>query len=122
MSPTRGPSRSKLRAPSWPDRSPISDSTRARQYDAVLSRASQSSLESSNTTQTNVSALKTATPPVWSPAFLALNTGVAALLGLALGAWLALAAEGRDRRVRSVADITERLQQPLMLVLPNGTR
>ena len=93
-----------------------------RAYDAVLSRASQTSLESSNTTQTSVSVLKTATPPVWSPAFLALNTGVAALLGLLLGAWLALAAAGRDRRVRRVADITERLQQPLMLVLPNGTR
>jgi succinoglycan biosynthesis transport protein ExoP len=93
-----------------------------RAYDAVLSRASQSSLESSNTTQTSVSVLKTATPPAWSPMFLILNTSVGALLGLLLGAWRALAAESRDRRVRSIADITERLQQPLMLVLPDGNK
>jgi chain length determinant protein EpsF len=89
-------------------------------YDAVLSRASQTALESANTTQTSVSVLKTATPPLWSPLFLILNTSVAALLGLLLGAWWAIAAEGRDRRVRSIADITERLQQPLLLTLPNG--
>ena len=89
-------------------------------YDAVLSRASQTALESANTTQTSVSVLKTATPPVWSPMFLLMNTSVAAILGLLLGAWRALAAEGRDRRVRSIADITERLQQPLMLILPKA--
>lgn len=91
-----------------------------RAYDAVLSRASQTALESANTTQTSVAVLKTATPPLWSPMFLALNVSVAALLGLLLGIWRALAAEGRDRRVRSIADITERLQQPLLLSLPNG--
>ena len=93
-----------------------------RAYDAVLSRASQTSLESSNTTQTSVSVLKTATPPVWSPLFLIVNMSVAALLGLLLGAWRAIAVEGRDRRVRSIADITERLQQPLMLVLPDARK
>jgi len=92
-----------------------------RAYDAVLSRASQTALESANTTQTSVSVLKTATAPLWSPMFLILNTSVAALLGLLLGAWRAIAAEGRDRRVRSIADITERLQQPLMLVLPKAS-
>jgi chain length determinant protein EpsF len=89
-----------------------------RAYDAVLGRASQTALESANTTQTSVAVLKTATPPLWSPMFLALNASVAALLGLLLGVWRALAAEGRDRRVRSDADITERLQQPLLLSLP----
>lgn len=93
-----------------------------RAYDAVLSRASQTSLESSNTTQTSVSVLKTATAPLWSPFFLALNVSVAALLGLLLGAWRALAAEGGDRRVRTIADITDRLQQPLMLVLPDASK
>jgi chain length determinant protein EpsF len=92
-----------------------------RAYDAVLSRASQSALESANTTQTSVSVLKTATPPLWSPMFLILNTSVAALLGLLLGGWRAVAAEGRDRRVRSIADITERLHQPLLLVLPKAS-
>lgn len=89
-----------------------------RAYDAVLSRASQTALESANTTQTSVAVLKTATPPLWSPFFLLLNVSVAAVLGLLLGVWRALAVEGRDRRVRSNADITERLQQPLLLSLP----
>jgi uncharacterized protein involved in exopolysaccharide biosynthesis len=93
-----------------------------RAYDAVLSRASQNALESANTTQTSVSVLKTATPPLWSPFLLVLNVSVAALLGLLVGAWRALAAEGSDRRVRTITDITERLQQPLMLVLPNGSK
>jgi chain length determinant protein EpsF len=91
-------------------------------YDAVLSRASQTALESANRTQTSVSVLKTATPPVWSPLFLAVNAGVAAVLGLLLGLWRALAAESRDRRVRSIADITERLQQSLLLLLPDGSK
>jgi chain length determinant protein EpsF len=91
-----------------------------RAYDAVLARASQTALESANTTQPTVSVLKTATPPVWSPLFLVLNASVAAVLGLLLGLWLAFAAEGRDRRVRTIADITERLQQPLLLRLPAG--
>jgi succinoglycan biosynthesis transport protein ExoP len=93
-----------------------------RAYDAVLSRASQTALESANTTQTTISVLKTATPPVWSPLFLAVNASVAALLGLLLGVWRALAAESRDRRLRSIADITERLQQPLLLLLPDGAK
>ena len=93
-----------------------------RAYDAVLARASQTALESANTTQGSVAVLKSATPPVWSPLFLLINTSVAALLGLLLGLWRALAAEGRDRRVRSLADITDRLQLPVLLRLPVGTR
>jgi polysaccharide biosynthesis transport protein len=89
-----------------------------RAYDAVLARASQTALESASTTQPSVSVLKTATPPVWSPLFLLLNASVAAVLGLLLGLWWALAAEKRDPRVRTIADITERLQLPLLLRLP----
>ena len=89
-----------------------------RAYDAVLSRASQTALESASTTQPTVSVLKTATPPAWSPLFLVMNASVAALLGLLLGLWCAFIAEGRDRRVRTIADITERLQLPLLLRLP----
>ena len=59
---------------------------------------------------------------MWSPLFLAVNAGVAAVLGLLLGLWRALAAESRDRRVRSIADITERLQQSLLLLLPDGSK
>ena len=91
-----------------------------RAYDAVLGRASQTALESANRIQTTVSVLKSATPPLWSPAFIAINSAAAALLGLLLGVGWALFAESRDRRVRLIADITERLQQPLLLVLPNG--
>jgi len=93
-----------------------------RAYDAVLARASQTALESANTTQSGVAVLKSATPPVWSPLFLIINASVAALLGLLLGLWRALAVEGRDRRVRSLADITERLQLPVLLRLPDGAK
>lgn len=91
-----------------------------RAYDAVLSRASQTALESANTTQTNVSVLKSATPPPSSSSLLVLNLIVAALLGLLLGIARALVVETRDRRLRSVEDVTYRLQQPLLLALPDG--
>lgn len=89
-------------------------------YDAVLARASQTALESANTTQTSVSVLKSATPPLWSPSFLIRNLTVAVLLGLLLGIARALLAESADRRLRTVADVTHRLQQPLLLMLPDG--
>lgn len=89
-------------------------------YGAVLSRASQTALESANTTQTSISILKSATPPLWSPSVLIRNTGVAVLLGLLLGIGRALLAESRDRRLRTVEDVTRRLQQPLLLALPDG--
>jgi len=89
-------------------------------YDAVLARASQTALESANTTQTSISVIKSATPPLWSPGFLIRNAIVAALLGLLLGIARAAHAEMRDRRLRTVADVIERLQQPLLLALPDG--
>jgi chain length determinant protein EpsF len=89
-------------------------------YGAVLTRASETALESANTTQTTISVLKSATPPVWSPQGLIRNTLVAMLLGLLLGIARALLAERRDRRLRTVADVTRRLGQPLLLALPDG--
>jgi polysaccharide biosynthesis transport protein len=89
-------------------------------YGAVLTRASQTALESANTTQTSISVLKSATPPLWSPAVLIRNAIVAVLLGLLLGTGAALLAESRDRRLRTVEDVTRRLQQPLLLALPDG--
>jgi chain length determinant protein EpsF len=89
-------------------------------YSDVLARASQTALESANTTPTSVSVLKTATPPLWSPGKLIRNLLVAALVGMLLGVWAALLAERRDRRLRTVADVIERLRQPLLLVLPDG--
>jgi polysaccharide biosynthesis transport protein len=89
-------------------------------YTAVLNRASQTALESANTTQTTVSVLKSATPPLWSPAALMRNLVVAAFLGLLLGIARALFAEYRDRRLRTIGDVIGRLQQPLLLALPDG--
>ena len=91
-----------------------------RAYGAVLSRASQTALESANKTQTSISVLKSATAPIWSPAVLLRNTLVAAVLGLLLGIAWALLAERRDRRLRTIEDVTRRLQQPLLLALPDG--
>jgi polysaccharide biosynthesis transport protein len=91
-----------------------------RAYDAVLNRASQTALESANTTQTNVSVLKSASPPPSPRSLLHINLIVAMLLGLLLGIARALVAESRDRRVRTVEDVTHRLRQPLLLALPDG--
>lgn len=91
-------------------------------YDAVLARASQTALESKNTVQPNISVLKNATPPLWSPAYLLRNGLVAVVLGLLLGIAYALIAEKRDRRLRTIADVTVRLGQPLILALPDGQR
>ena len=91
-------------------------------YDAVLARASQTALESKNTVQATISVLKKASPPLWSPAFLMRNGLVAFVLGLLLGIAYALIAEKRDRRLRTVADVTVRLGQPLILALPDGQR
>jgi chain length determinant protein EpsF len=93
-----------------------------RAYGAVLSRASQTALESANTTQTSISVLKSATPPLWSPGPLVRNAMVAAVLGLLLGIARALIAEHRDRRLRITEDVTARLAQPLLLALPDGER
>jgi chain length determinant protein EpsF len=89
-------------------------------YSAVLARASQTALESANKTQTNVSILKSATPPLWSPAALIRNIAIATFLGLLLGIARLLLAERRDRRLRTVYDVTQQLRQPLILSLPDG--
>jgi chain length determinant protein EpsF len=89
-------------------------------YDAVLQHASQSALEGASTTQTNISVLKSATVPFAPTPLVLVNTLVAVLLGLLLGVARALIAEARDRRLRSAADVTLRLKQPLLLGLPDG--
>ncbi len=88
-------------------------------YDAVLERASQTALEGANTTLANVSVVKAATPPRAS-SMLLLNTCLAVLLGLLLGIARALFKESRDRRVRTMEDVSRWLQQPMLLTLPNG--
>jgi polysaccharide biosynthesis transport protein len=90
-------------------------------YDAVLERTSHTALEGANTTQPNVSILKSATSPSQPWPLVPLNLSVALVLGLLLGIGQAVFAENRDRRVRTVEDVTQWLQQPLLLALPDGS-
>lgn len=89
-----------------------------RSFDAVMARANQTNLES-QTTQSNVSILTRATPPLQpsSPKIL-LNT----LLSVFLGALLAIGAifmlEMLDRRVRSSEDVLQTLGLPILGVMP----
>jgi chain length determinant protein EpsF len=96
----------------------VENATRA--YDAVLARASQSSLES-QATQTNVSIMKEATPPPLpsSPKF-TLNVSVALVIGLLLGLAVALVRELRDPRMRTSKDVEEVLMLPVLVSMPRG--
>ena len=93
-----------------------------RAYDMVLTRATQSGVES-QTTQTNVSVLKLATPPPLpaSPRIL-LNILVSVFVGALLALGVALARESRDRRLRTNEDVIRGLRQPLLGVLPVRAR
>jgi polysaccharide biosynthesis transport protein len=85
-----------------------------RSYDAINQRAAQSNLES-NSTQTNVSILTPATPPLQpSSPKLMLNTLLSIFLGTLLGVGAALAMELLDRRVRSEEDLAEGLGLPVL--------
>ena len=79
--------------------------TAQKAYDAVSQRYTQANLES-QTTQTNISILTTATEPLErsSPKVL-LNTLISVFLGSVLGVGAALLLEMLDRRVRSTDDI-----------------
>jgi chain length determinant protein EpsF len=92
-------------------------------YDAVLQRASETALEAQNTTQPDISVVKAPTPPAKaSSIYLLINVFVAAFLAPLLGALYALFREARDRRLRTIGDVTGLLQQPLLLMLPDGQR
>lgn len=91
-----------------------------RVYDAGFSKLSQSNLES-QATQTNVSVLKTASPPPFpSSPRVQLNVTVAILLGVALALATAVLRERRDWRLRTELDVMDALNQPLLGVLPNA--
>lgn len=89
-----------------------------RAYDTMLARASQTAIES-QTTQTNVSVLKEAFPPVepTSPNT-RLNLLIGGFMGLLLGVCVAVLLEMRDRRLRTDEDVLRVLGQPLLGVLP----
>ena len=85
--------------------------------EAISQRFTQTSLES-QTTQTNVSVLTPAEPPV-DPSFpkMLLNIALAVFLGGLLGMGGALAMELRDRRVRSRDDLEQALNLPVLAEL-----
>lgn len=92
-----------------------------RAYEVVSQRATQSSLEG-NSTQTNLSVLTPAMPPLESssPKIL-LNTLLAIFLGTLLGVGAALVIEMVDRRVRSNEDLELTLDLPVLAELSPTT-
>ncbi len=85
-----------------------------RAYDNVLARLSQSSLESENKLP-NVAVLSPAVEPIKqsSPKML-LNSVGGFFLGLLLAMGTALVAEFKDRRIRSLQDLTKTLSLPVI--------
>jgi chain length determinant protein EpsF len=89
-----------------------------RAYDIVVQREAQTSLES-QTQQTNVSVLTSATPPLkHSSPKLLLNMLVSVFLGTLLGVGMALLLELLDQRVRGSEDLVQRMDVPLLGVVP----
>jgi polysaccharide biosynthesis transport protein len=93
-----------------------------RTYDAVLARLTQTSLES-QATQSSVNILTQATPPLRpSSPKVVLNVLLAAFVGglLAMGATFLF--ELLDRRVRSLQDLVQTINLPVMGVMPRPDR
>jgi succinoglycan biosynthesis transport protein ExoP len=87
-------------------------------YDLVATRVAQTRIESQST-QTNVSVLKRATPPpLPSSPNLALNAAGGLLLALLAGGVTAMVRELRDQRLRTDEDIRLGLNLPLLGILP----
>jgi succinoglycan biosynthesis transport protein ExoP len=88
-----------------------------RAYDAVQGRATQARIES-QTSQTNLSVVKTATPPTdASSPKTVLNMLMAIVGGTILAFLTALLLELADRRVRTVDDVLTDLKLPLVGVM-----
>jgi chain length determinant protein EpsF len=88
-----------------------------RTYDDAMQRYLSSTVES-RALQTNVSVLDPATPPA-KPARprLALNVGIALVVGMLLGLAAVHLLEMFDQRVRIIEDLTGDVQVPLLAVL-----
>jgi chain length determinant protein EpsF len=86
-------------------------------FDVASQRFQQTSLES-QASQTNISVLTPASPPV-DPSFpkLFLNLILSIFLGTLLGVGVALLVEMLDRRVRSARELMEAVQAPVLGVL-----
>ncbi len=89
-----------------------------RNYDAIVQRFTQTTLES-QATSSNVSLLNSAVPPL-EASFpkIFLNAILALFVGLLLATGIVLASELRDRRVRDADDIEGLLGLPLIGILP----
>lgn len=88
-------------------------------FDAVTGRSTQSATES-QARMSNVSVLKTATPPALaSSPQMDVNLGVAALLGSVLALVVVLVQEQRNRRLRCAEDVPELLDLPLLVEIPS---
>jgi chain length determinant protein EpsF len=89
-----------------------------RTYDALLTKANQTAMESQNT-QNNVYLLTEAAPPVTpSSPNVKLNVALAVFLGGLLALGTALALELIDRRVRTFDDVVASLDLPVIGVMP----
>ncbi len=90
-----------------------------RNYDQIVARLNQSSLES-QVTQSNVSLLASAVPPTQpSSPRLILNTAVATFVGVLLAVSAALLLELANRKVRSADDVVQAIAVPVLGVLPS---
>jgi len=88
-----------------------------RNYDAVLARLNQTSLES-QATQSHVSVLTSASVPTKpSTPRVLFNTMIACLLGTIMAVGIALALELLDRRVRTFDDVPAALGLPVIGVM-----
>lgn len=88
-------------------------------YDSLGTRVTQALLESQSNLS-NISLLKTATPPArMSSRQYLLNLGVAGLLGLVFAVAVAIWREQHDRRLRCEQDVVELLELPLLVEIPD---
>lgn len=93
-----------------------------RAYDAISTRATQSSLES-QASQTNISQLSPASEPMLpSSPRLVLNSVLSVFVGGLLGLATALLRELLDRRVRSAQDVVQALDLPVLGVMQRPAR
>ena len=91
-----------------------------RAYEQVSLRQNQTSMESLNR-QTNVALLTPAVEPDrQSSPKTTLNTLVGALMGLLIGIAASLLIELNNRRARTIGDITESIDRPILVVVPDA--
>jgi chain length determinant protein EpsF len=91
-------------------------------YDAVNRRLNQTTLES-QVTQANVSVLTPAAEPIEPlTSKLFRNPWITILLGAVVGIGVSIMLEMLDKRVRSVHDLTEMLQLPVLGVIGNSRK